>query len=162
MLYSYWKATEEALKTIEKINFDSEETISRIQKWDDERRSNEEKLVEMEAKEREDSLKPLEKEDFDFMYRCDSLNPSGIGGVNFVHNYKKRYSARYSMAPSMLISQQSYAKSKLTNNTNSLTSLGKIGSPQLSASTAPSTSSATLQLPSIYNPSSLKPSNPSL
>lgn len=83
--------TEKAIKAIEEMDSQGEELNKEILKWDEERKKNEDRLMLLEQKEREENATKSEKDDFDFLYKPDSA-----ANNNFVHHYKKRYSARCS------------------------------------------------------------------
>ncbi|KAL4481574.1 hypothetical protein ABPG74_007663 [Tetrahymena malaccensis] len=134
---------EKVIQEIEDIDFESEEVQKQIEKQDEERKKNEERLIALELKEREENSK-TNKDDYDLIYRSE------LSSNNFNHNYKKRYSARINMSPS--ITNQPGIKSKLSlqsHNTSSLTSLKINHSNSVITNTTTTTTS-------LYSSSSLK------
>ncbi|EAR93915.2 hypothetical protein TTHERM_00222320 (macronuclear) [Tetrahymena thermophila SB210] len=134
---------EKVMEEIDEIDFESEEVQKQIEKQDEDRKKNEERLIALELKEREENSK-TNKDDYDLIYRSE------LSSNNFNHNYKKRYSARINMSPS--ITNQPGIKSKLSlqsHNTSSLTSLKINHSNSVITNTTTTTTS-------LYSSSSLK------
>ena len=64
----------------------------------------------LEQKECEESANKSEKDDFDFLYKPDSA-----ANNNFMHHYKKRYSARCNNLTSLgMLSNSNSLKSKVS------------------------------------------------
>ncbi|KAL4486111.1 hypothetical protein ABPG72_012164 [Tetrahymena utriculariae] len=134
---------EKIIQEIEDKDFESEEVQKQIEKQDEDRKKNEDRLIALEVKEREENNK-TNKDDYDLIYRSE------LSSNNFNHNYKKRYSARFNMSPS--IANQPGIKSKLSlqsHNTSSLTSLKINNSNSVITNTTSTTTS-------IFSSSSLK------